>query len=188
MAEVVLFHHALGVTDGLRGFADDVRAAGHLVTVADLFDGRTFSSIEDGVANEETIGWEAMIERSEAAVADLPGEIVYAGFSLGCVYAQRLAQMRQGARGLLAYHGGDASPSEFDLPWPEGVPMQVHVSEDDPWIDRKAVEQVVSETGGEAFFYPGSAHLFTDRSWREYDQASTRLVMERTLAFLERLP
>ena len=66
--------------------------------------------------------------------------------------------------------------------------MQVHVSEEDPWLDRKAVEQVVSETGGEAFFYPGSAHLFTDRSWREYDQASTGLVMERTLAFLERLP
>lgn len=186
MAEVVLFHHALGVTDGVRAFADDLRAAGHRVTLPDLFEGRTFSSLEEGVANEEGIGFEAMIERSEAAVADLAAEIVYAGFSLGSLYAQRLVQTRPGALGALLYHGGDVPPSEFGVPWPAGVPMQVHVSEADPWIARETVEQVVRDTGGEAFFYPGSAHLFTDRSWREYDEASAALVMERTLAFLDR--
>ena len=39
----------------------------------------------------------------------------------------------------------------------------------------------------ELFLYPGSRHLFTDRSWEEYDEASTALVIERTLAFLDRV-
>jgi dienelactone hydrolase len=186
MAEVILFHHALGLTDGVRAFADDLRQAGHRVTTPDLFEGRTFSSIEEGVANEEAIGWEAMIERSEAAVADLPADAVYGGFSLGSVYAQRLVQMRPGALGALLLHGGGIPPSEFEVPWPTGVPMQIHASEADPWVERETVDQVVRDTGGEAFFYPGSAHLFTDRSWHEYDETSTALVLQRTLAFLDR--
>ncbi len=187
MTDVILFHHALGVTEGIEAFADQLRDGGHRVTVADLFAGTTFDTIEEGVAFEESIGWEEMIARSEEAIAPLPPAVVIGGFSLGAVYGQRLAQTREGSLGALLYHGGDNPPSAFETPWPPQVGLQVHVSEGDAWFDRAGGEQLVAEVpDGELFLYPGSAHLFTDSSWHEYDERSAKLVMERTLAFLER--
>ena len=98
MAEVILFHHALGVTDGIQAFADQLREGGHQVTVADLFGGTTFHAIEEGVAFEEQVGWDEMIARSEAAIAPLSPEVVIGGFSLGAVYGQRLAMICSVAR------------------------------------------------------------------------------------------
>jgi dienelactone hydrolase len=188
MADVILFHHALGITEGQQAFADRLRDGAHQVTVADLFGGATFDTLEEGVAFEEHLGWDEMIARSEAAIAPLPTQVVIGGFSLGAVYAQRLAQTRPGALGGLLYHGGDNPPDAFGVPWPEGVGLQVHVSEGDKWFNREAGEQLVSEVpGAELFVYPGSAHVFTDRSWEEYDEASTAQVLERTLAFLDRV-
>ena len=188
MADVILFHHALGVTDGVMAFADQLRYGGHQVTVADLFGGTTFDTIDEGVAYEEQLGWDEMIARSEAAIAPLPPEVVIGGFSLGTVYGQRLAQTREGALGALLYHGGDNPPEAFEVPWPDGVGLQIHVSEGDKWFNREGGEQLVSEvSGAELFLYPGSRHLFTDRSWKEYDEAATALVTERTLAFLDRV-
>jgi dienelactone hydrolase len=184
---VILFNHALGVTDDVRAFADELRTGGHRVTVGDLFDGKTFGTLQDGVAYEEEVGWEGMITRSEALIAPLPAEVVIGGFSLGAVYAQRLAQTRQGALGALLYHGGDNPPEAFEVPWPDDVGLQVHVSEADEWFSREGGDRLVSEAGGELFLYPGSAHLFTDRSWQEYDEASTKLVLERTMTFLDRV-
>ena len=158
------------------------------LTVADLFRGTTFDSIEEGVAFEEQLGWDEMIARSQAAIAPLPQQVVVGGFSLGAVYAQRLVQTREGALGALLYHGGDNPPEAFGVPWPDRAGLQVHVSEDDKWFNREGGEQLVSEVpGAELFLYPGPAHLFTDRSWDEYDEASTALVIERTLAFLDRV-
>jgi dienelactone hydrolase len=186
MADVILFHHALGVTDGMEAFADRLRDGGHRVTVGDLFGGKTFDTIEEGVAFEEELGWEEMIARSEAAIAPLSQEIVIGGFSLGAVYGQRLAQKRAGALGVLLYHAGDIAPAEFEAPWPAGVGLQVHVSEGDKWFNREGGEQLVGEVpGAELFLYPGSGHLFTDSSWEEYDAASTDLVIERTLTLLD---
>jgi dienelactone hydrolase len=129
-----------------------------------------------------------MIARSEAAIAPLPPQVVVGGFSLGAVYAQRLVQTREGSLGALLYHGGDNPPEAFEVPWPDAAGLQVHVSEDDKWFNREGGEQLVSDVpGAELFLYPGSAHLFTDRSWEEYDEASTALVIERTLAFLDRV-
>jgi dienelactone hydrolase len=188
MADVILFHHALGVTDGVNAFADRLREGGHHVTVGDLFGGKTFETIEEGVAFEEDLGWDEMIARSEAAIAPLPKEVVIGGFSLGAVYGQRLVQTRAGALGALLYHGGDIPPAEFEVPWPDGAGLQIHVSEGDKWFNREGGEQVVREVpGAELFRYPGSGHLFTDSSWEEYDAASTALVLERTLAFLDQV-
>jgi esterase/lipase len=100
MAEVLLFHHAMGQTDGFHAFADELRHAGHTVHTPDLFDGRTFDSIEEGMAFAESLGFpDEIIARGERAAGDLPNDLVYAGFSLGVVPAQKLAQTRPGARG-----------------------------------------------------------------------------------------
>ena len=64
MAEVLLFHHAQGRTAGCLSFADELRAAGHVVHAPDLYDG---------------------------------------------------------------------APSEFDGPWPPGVPLQMHMMDADEW-------------------------------------------------------
>jgi dienelactone hydrolase len=186
VAHVLLFHHALGLTDGVRAFADDLRAAGHEVTVPDLFDGRTFAALEDGVAHAEEVGFLTLAERGGRVADDLPADLVYAGFSLGVLPAQRAAQTRPGARAAVLYHGG-VPVETFGEVWPPEVTLQLHVAEDDPWGDVEDVRQLAAAADGELFTYPGDAHLFTDRTLDVHDPDAAALVLERTLDLLARV-
>lgn len=186
MADVLLFHHAQGLTEGVHAFADELRAAGHRVTVPDLYDGCVFASIDDGVAHAEEVGFGTIIERGLTAAQDLPSDLVYAGFSLGVLPAQRLAQQRPGARAAIFYHS--AVPlGEFGDEWPDDVPLQLHVMVDDPFDDLPIMENLVARAGGQLFTYPGDAHLFTDRSLDDHDPEAAQLVLERTLDLLAQL-
>jgi dienelactone hydrolase len=190
MANVVLFHHAQGLTDGVREFADQLRSAGHQVTVPDLFDGRTFPSIEAGVAYAQETGFDTIIERGRLAAESLPADLVYAGFSLGVLPAQMLAQTRPGARGALLL-GACLPPSEFGGEWPAGVPVQIHGMDSDPLFaaegDLDAARDLVKAAdGAELFLYPGDRHLFADSSLASYDEAAATLLKERVLEFLAR--
>jgi dienelactone hydrolase len=186
MSAVLLFHHAQGLTDGVQAFADELRAAGHDVTVPDLYDGRTFATLDEGMAHAEEVGFDAVVARGVAAAEALPEALVYAGFSLGVMPAQRLAQQRPGARGALLYHS--AVPlGVFGDHWPDAVPLQMHVTVDDPWDDLPVMQALGEAAGGELFTYPGGAHLFTDRSLDDHDPESAGLVLDRTLEFLARL-
>jgi dienelactone hydrolase len=183
MAEVLLFHHALGLTDGVRSFADDLRAAGHSVVTPDLYDGATYDSIDDGVAHAERVGFEVIAERGAEFAAALGDRLVVAGFSLGVLPAQRLAQTRPGVAGAVLYH--DAVPiSTFGDRWPAGVGLQIHVVEDDEWADLDTARSVAEQAGGELFVYPGSAHLVADPGSGDYDAAAAGLFLSRTLDFL----
>jgi dienelactone hydrolase len=189
MTTVLLFHHALGQTSGFLAFADELRAAGHTVHAPDLYDGRTFEELDEGVGHARQVGFQEIIDRGVAAAQELPPDIAYAGFSLGGLPAQSLAQNRPGARGALLFHAC-VPPSEFGGPWPEGVPLQIHMMEADPWADEDlpAAEALVKEVeSAELFRYPGSGHLFADRSVEDYDEQAAGLLMERTLAFLHRV-
>jgi len=190
LAEVLLFHHAQGQTEGFNAFADEVRAAGHTVHTPDLFDGRTFESIDEGMAYAEEIGFpDAIIERGEQAANELPAELVYAGFSLGVVPAQKLAQTRPGARGALLFYS--CVPVSSFGSWPEGVPAQVHGMDADPIFvgegDVEAARELVQSTeSAELFLYPGDQHYFADSSLPGYDAAATALLTQRVLDFLRR--
>jgi dienelactone hydrolase len=189
MATVLLFHHAQGQTPGFLEFADDLRAAGHTIHAPDLYQGRTFDDLEEGVAYAEQVGFPEVIRRGSDAAKELPVDIVYAGFSLGVLPAQALAQTRRGARGALFFHGC-VSPYEFGTSWPETVPLQIHMMDADEWIeeDRAVAKALVGEIPtAELFLYPGSAHLFADPSADDYDEEAAALLKERTLAFLQRL-
>ncbi len=186
MADILLFHHAQGLTKGIVAFADELRAAGHNVTAPDFYDGRTFPTVEEGVAHAKSLGFEALAAAGVAAADGLPNEMVYGGFSLGLMPAQQLAQQRPGARGALLYHGG-IPVTEFSEVWPDGVPLQAHVMRDDSWGDVEDVKELVSQAGGELFLYDGDAHLFTDSSLDDYDPTAAKLVMKRTLVFLDSL-
>ena len=189
MTTMLLFHHAQGQTTGFLAFADELRAAGHTVHAPDLYDGRTFTDLDEGVGYAGEVGFDEIVRRGSATAEDLPPDIVYAGFSLGVMPAQSLAQGRPGARGAILYSAA-LPTSEFGGPWPRGVPVQIHMMDADPWAeeDRPAAEALVEEAeDAELFLYPGSAHLFADASLEDYDDQAASLLKERTLAFLDRV-
>jgi dienelactone hydrolase len=189
MATILLFHHAQGQTPGFLAFADELRAQGHTVHAPDLYDGRTFGTVEEGVAYAQQVGFEEIIRQGSSTAEALPTDIVYAGFSLGVMPAQSLAQRRPGARGAIFFHGC-VPPSSFGDAWPEGLPVQIHMMEGDKWLeeDLDAARELVKEVGpAELFLYPGSGHLFADSSSEDYDPPAAALLMERTLDFLRRI-
>jgi dienelactone hydrolase len=189
MAEILLFHHALGQTPGVLTFADELRTAGHVVHTPDLYDGRTFTDVNEGVRHAaQEIGFDTIRERGRAATEGLPNELVYAGFSLGGMPAQELAQTRPGAQGALLFHSAIPA-SEFGGTWPEGVPLQIHMMENDPWAaeDLPAAQELAENESAELFVYPGDVHLFADNSTTDYDEEAAALLKERTLAFLKRV-
>jgi dienelactone hydrolase len=189
MAEVLLFHHSQGQTPGFLAFADALRQAGHTVHTPDLFDGRTFESIDEGMAYIRKTGFGDLIERgARTAADDLPAEIVYAGFSFGVMVAQNLAQTRPGARGAL-FMESCAPPSEFGSPWPADLPVQIHGMDADPFFVGEgdieyAREIVASSAHGELFLYPGDQHLFADSSLASYDADAAALLTRRVIDFL----
>ena len=188
MAELLLFHHALGQTAGLLSFADEIRAAGNVVHAPDLYDGNTFSDLDDGVGYAKRVGFDTIIERGRLAAESLPNEIVYAGFSLGAMPTQLLAQTRPGAKGALLFHGC-LPPEEFGGPWPQDVPLQIHLMEADEWAlegDLDAARELAETVeSAELFLYPGDRHLFTDSSTPDYDESATTLLKQRVLSFLD---
>jgi dienelactone hydrolase len=195
MAEVVLFHHVQGLTDGISAFADELRAGGHTVHTPDLFDGERPATIDDGIAHTQSIGGDVLDERADRAVAGLPENLVYAGFSFGAGTAQRLAQTRRGARGALLYESCIPITGEWAFgPWPDGVPVQIHGMDKDPFFalegDIDAARELVETVGpelAELFVYPGDRHLFADSSLPSYDAGAAALVVQRSREFLDRV-
>jgi dienelactone hydrolase len=189
MAELVLFHHAHGLTAGVRHFADALRGSGHTVHLPDMYDGRVFDTLDEGLAYAREVGFGTILERGKLAAEDLPREIVYAGFSLGVMPAQALAQTRPGARGALLV-SACVPPEEFGGAWPAGVPVQVHGMDSDELFvaegDLAAARALVAETpGAELFLYPGKQHMFADDSLPAYEEQAASLLTARVLAFLD---
>ena len=189
MAEVVLYHHVQGLTDGVRAFANELRGDGHTVHTPDMFGGQTFPTIDDGIAFAREQGFGKLVEGGVEAADDLPADVVYAGFSFGAMPAQQLAQTRPGARGALLIYG--VVPfTEFGAAWPENVPVQIHAMENDAWFleDLPSARALADSTdAAELFLYPGDKHLFADASTADYDPEAAELLMERVRVFLENL-
>ncbi|MFJ5266598.1 dienelactone hydrolase family protein [Streptomyces sp. NPDC088387] len=191
MAEVLVFHHGHGLTTGVREFAELLRRSGHTVHVPDSYEGRVFDTLEEGIGYARTAGFATVAERGIAAAGALPAELVYVGFSLGVMPAQRLAQTRPGAKGALLLEAC-VPVSEFGDVWPQDVPVQIHGMDADPFFAEEgdvdaARELVGAAPDAELFLYPGDRHLFTDSSLPTYDEQATALVHERVLAFLDRV-
>jgi dienelactone hydrolase len=188
VAEIVLFHHAQGLTTGVEAFASELRQAGHIVHVPDLYEGHTFGTLDEGIAYMQQTGFGTIRERAMAAAEGLSGALVYAGFSLGVMPAQELAQTHAGAKGALLFYSC-VPVSEFSDTWPAGVPVQIHGMDADPFFadegDLDAARALVdSSEQAELFLYPGNEHLFADSSLPSYDQAAASLLTRRVLAFL----
>jgi dienelactone hydrolase len=195
MAEVVLFHHVQGLTDGVRAFAEELGKNGHTVHTPDLFDGERPATVEDGIALVQQIGDEELDRRANATVDRLPPDLVYGGFSFGGATAQGFAQTRPGASGALLYESCVSLTADWSFgPWPDGVGVQIHGMDHDPFFadegDLDAARELVAIVGphlAALFTYPGSKHLFTDSSLPSYDPAATALVLHRSVEFLDKL-
>lgn len=188
MAEVLFFHHSQGQTPGFLALAEAIRQAGHTVHTPDLFDGRTFDSIDDGMAYIRGLGFEDLTERGVRTADELPAGIVYAGISFGVMAAQKLAQTRPGAGGALLFESA-APPGYFAPSWPADVPVQFHGMDADPIFvgegDIEYARAIVAQADrGELFLYPGDQHLFLDASLPAHDVEATALVRARVLDFL----
>jgi dienelactone hydrolase len=188
VADVLLFHHALGRTAAIDGFADELRRHGHTVVTPDLFEGATFPSVSDGVAHAEHVGFDTITARGVASADLMPGRFVVAGFSLGVLPAQLLAQTDDAVRGALLYFAA-VPVTAFAERWPSGVPAELHLVEDDDWAaqDRTAAVEVAAASGGELYLYPGRGHLVTEVGSPDHDPAAATLILERSLAFLDRI-
>ena len=192
MITIALFHSVLGSRPGFLDFADQLRGGGHVVQPMDLFDGATFRSMEEGLAKRDSIGLPELIRRALVTVDALPADTFYAGFSMGASIAQYLAAVRKGARGAVLISGAE-DPAGFEIDgWPQGVPVQLHCTVDDPWMDKPQVEALataVTSAGAnfECHIYPGSGHLFADPDLPEYDRRSADLMLGRALEFLSRV-
>ena len=195
MAEVVLFHHVQGLTDGVGAFAAKLRAGGHTVHTPDLFDGERPATIDAGVALLRSIGDDTLERRADDAVAGLPPGLAFGGFSFGAGVAQRYAQTRPGARGALLYEACLPVSGEWAIgPWPASLPVQIHGMDGDPFFalegDIDAARELVEAAGpdlAELHVYPGDRHLFTDSSLPSYDANATAMVVQRSREFLDRL-
>src|SRR5439155_26010635 len=122
-------------------------------------------------------GFGTIGERGRLAAEGLPDELVYAGFSLGVMAAQMLAQTRPGAKGALFFSAAFPA-SEFGESWPRGVPLQIHMMADDEWVDEDLpAARELGETvdGAELFVYPGDRHLLADNSLPDYDAGTATL-------------
>jgi dienelactone hydrolase len=191
VSSILLFHHAQGQTSGFLAFAEELRQAGYTVHTPDLYEGHTFSTLEEGVAYAQSIGLNTIIQRGRVAAEELPDVVVYAGFSLGVMPAQMLAQTRPGARGALLFHSC-VPLSEFGSAWPEDVPVEIHAMDSDPFLvedgDLVAAHHLVATVeSARLYLYPGNQHLFADASLPSYDKDAAALLKQRVLHFLDGL-
>ena len=190
MANMLVFHHIQGRTAGVLAFADQLRSAGHTVQVPDLFDGRTFETIDDGAAFTRSADAPDFDALADAEAAKLRQKLVYVGFSWGVMQAQRLAQTRPGATGAVLCESCVPVTGEWAFgPWPDGVPAQIHGMDGDPFFagegDIDAARELVSLVrDAELFLYPGNVHLFADSSLPQYDEDAASLLTTRVLEFV----
>ncbi|WP_026614754.1 dienelactone hydrolase family protein [Ensifer aridi] len=188
MATVILFHSVRGLRSLERDAAERLRAAGHDVSTPDLYDGRVATSIEEGFALKDEIGWPNLCERAERAVAGLPATAVLGGFSMGAAVAASLWAKRPDTAGILFLH----SIAEIPANARSGLPVQVHLADPDPFEPADEVAGWRAAAGRspialEVFTYPGPGHLYTDATLPDYDAEAARLTwsrVERLLAAL----
>ncbi len=184
MAEILLFHHAHGLTPGLRALADRLRAHGHSVYTPDAYGGKTLDDLDEGVKHAQSIGHDAMADVAHRAARAHRKTNVVIGFSLGTAQAQQLAQDLRRVRGCLLM-GGALPPQALGGDWRHEVDLQIHVADPDEWVDEEEINGLLFHAPhAKVFTYPGQGHMFVDPSSPDYDADAAALFEERTLAWL----
>ncbi|MFF5404855.1 dienelactone hydrolase family protein [Streptomyces misionensis] len=187
---IMLFHSTYGLRPAVRDAADRLRTAGHQVWTPDLFAGRTFDTVEEGMEYSDGIGKEELLKRAVLAAAPYSERgLVYAGFSLGASIAQTLALGDAKARGLLLLHGtSDIAANAYV----DELPVQLHVAEPDPfetddWLSAWYLQMGRAGADVEVYRYAGAGHLYTDPGLPDYDAEAAEATWRVALGFLDGL-
>jgi dienelactone hydrolase len=187
---IMLFHSTYGLGPAVRDAADRLRAAGHEVWTPDLFEGRTFDTVEEGMEYTEDTGKDELLKRAVLAAAPYSDRgLVYAGFSFGASMAQTLALGDDKARGLLLLHGtSDIAPNARA----DDLPVQLHVAEPDPfetddWLSAWYLQMGRTGADVEVYRYAGAGHLYTDPALPDYDAEAAETTWRVALGFLDGL-
>lgn len=185
MAEIILFHHAQGLTEGLRHFSERLGAAGHVVYAPDMYSGAVFARLDEGLAFASRIGHDAIEEVARRAARKHPHANTAIGFSLGAFPAQLLAQEWKKIDSLVLVAGG-LPPRDLGGDWRSDVRLSVHVAEPDDWIPTGSLETLLRHARRpHVHKYPGMGHMFVDPSSPDYDADAADLFEERLLSWLE---
>lgn len=201
MTEIVLFHSVLGVRQGVNDAAEQLRSAGHIVHVPNLYeDGLVFDDYKKADAYVQSIGsYPELLRRTKTSVENIAKNVVYAGFSNGGASAEYLAATRPGAKGALLFSG--ALPLEMLLQiggdklsqWPSGVPVQLHYMKKDPfrnneWLKSFSENVQASHATFEFYEYLGKGHLFTDKSLsKEFNLEATEELWKHVDRYLTKI-
>ncbi|MFJ1764343.1 dienelactone hydrolase family protein [Amycolatopsis sp. NPDC088138] len=185
MVNIVVFHSVLGLRLVELGAAERLRAAGHHVVTPDLYAGSTASTLEEGFALMDHVGWTAISARAADAVRDLPADAVLLGVSMGCGVVQSVLPDRPAAAGVVLLHALGAIPASAR----DGLPVQVHVADPDPIAPPAEVAAWRAvNPAAEVFTYPGAGHFYTDAEAPDHDETASALTWQRVLDFLRKLP
>ncbi|WP_406197681.1 dienelactone hydrolase family protein [Kitasatospora sp. NBC_01560] len=191
MAQILLLHSVYGLRPAVHAAADRLRTAGHTVHTPDLFEGRTFDDVEEGMAYKEELGSDELLRRAVGAAAPLLGSggaLVYAGLSLGGSLAQNLALADEKALGLLLLHG----TSDIREDAATSIPVQLHIAEPDPfepedWLNAWYLGMRKAGADVEVHRYRGAGHVFTDPDLPDYDAEAAEQAWAVALDFLAEL-
>lgn len=190
-SELVIFHSAYGLRPALLDWAERLRALGHTLHTPDLYDGEVFTDRMDAIRKIQEVGWDGLLDRARASVANLPDNVIYAGFSNGGACAELLAATRPGARGAILMHAPLMVRDLGWKDWPSGVPVQVHFAKGDPLRNEAVIESLATRVraAGASFeehLYEASGHLFADPAMPAYDAAAAEQMFQRVVEFLAR--
>lgn len=156
----------------------------------DLFEGRTFETVEEGIAFNEGIAKEELLKRAVLAAAPYSERgLVYAGFSLGASVAQTLALGDEKARGLLLLHGTSDIAESASV---DELPVQLHVAEPDAfetddWLSAWYLQMRRAGADVEIYRYAGAGHLYTDPDLPDHDAEAAEATWKVALGFLDSL-
>ncbi len=158
------------------------------VVTPDLYGGQAASTLDAALALMDTVGWEVICARARQALEAVPGAAVLAGFSMGAGVIGSVWDQRRTAAGVVLLHGIAPIPASAR----PGLPVQVHLAEDDPFAPRQAVAQWQADAAraglaAEVFTYPGAGHSYTDPCLADYHSASASHTWQRVTAFLSAL-
>lgn len=188
--QVVVLHHLLGVTGGVRALAERLAAPGVEVLAPDLFEGAVHGDLAAGAAALDALGLDVVLARADAALADLGPGAVLVGLSLGAVPAQRTAQRRGDVAGVVLV-GSCVPPDAFGPTWPPATAVRVHAAVDDPLFrdegDREAAEALVAAaTDAVLDVRPGEGHLLAEEGHPDHDPDVVAAVVAEVTTLLGR--
>jgi dienelactone hydrolase len=187
MAEILLFHHALGLTDGLQAFAERLRADHHIVHCPDSYSGHTFDDLDEGLPFAQSIGHDALAEVANRAYRQHRDADVVMGFSLGTAQAQELAQFNRRIHACLLM-GGALPSTSLGSDWRHTCTLQIHVADPDEWVRPTEVEDLLYHAPHSRLYrYADKGHMFVDPSSKDYDADAADLFEERVDDWLERI-